>query len=690
MKDCNLKFAEIILKDTVKPLEYRIPDEIDCNIGHQVEIELGRRRTKGWVNELKTDTKFKKTKSQLSFIESSDGIKSILKSTPIFPKQQLELFLWMSKYYGVDLNKVLDTALPKIVETKARKKKKEREAIFKGDKPKQLSPYQAKAIEKINKDIESNQFRPTLLFGVTGSGKTEVYMSAIEKCLEQEKSALVVIPEIALSPQFIDRFSSRLNTNISLLHSAVGPSQKWRNWKALLSGEVMLALGARSAVFAPMKNLGLIVVDEEHESTYKQSDGLRYHARDVAVMRAKLNNCPVILGSATPSFESLINVKEKKYKLIELPERATKNPLPTIEIVNLNTIKKKEKPSENISPQLFTEINKCLSKNEQVIILYNRRGFASYIQCETCSEVLLCPSCSIALTYHQSKSKMLCHICDHSKKLIEKCPSCWNEDTAKVEDEDTDYGLLKPQGSGTEKVIEELSTLFPKARLIRMDRDTVGKKDSYRKILTAMKNNEADILVGTQMIAKGHDLPGVTLVGIVDADVGLHMPDFRSSEKAFQLITQVSGRAGRGDTKGKVILQTRQSDHPTIVAAVTGRFKAFARFEINNRTSLNYPPYGKLLRAIISSPSKQDAFNASIGLKEFFKKNNKDENITILGPSPCFYEKVRNRYRWNLVFKSNSSKSLSILAHKLNAWRKAVKGYEDLRVGVDIDAVDMF
>ena len=687
MSITEAQFASVLIKGVPTPLNYLIPNTQICEVGNEVQITIGKRTVTGWVVDIKpiSEAIIHKSKQQKLFDNNHD-LKTILSASNGFLKEQLPLFEWISNYYGCELISVIETAIPKRLKTKQRKQK-EHKAIFTYEKPARLSTHQVAAIEASIGSVKKAEFQATLLYGVTGSGKTEVYLSAIESCLEEQGAALVIIPEIALSPQFVDRFISRLNIPIAVLHSEVGPSTRWRAWENLMSGKIKVALGARSAVFAPIPNLKLIIVDEEHESSYKQSDGLRYHARDVAVMRAKFSSCPIILGSATPSFESLANVRDKKYKLLELPERATSCPLPQIEIVNLREIRSKDMPSENISPQLKSALANALKNKEQAVILYNRRGFASYVQCDTCQEVLSCPGCSLPLTFHQTRNKLLCHMCDYSQTLPEKCPSCWNKEVVRIEDQNSNHGNLFHRGSGTEKVVDEISLLFPEAKIIRMDRDTVGKKDSYREILSAMKNKHADILVGTQMIAKGHDLPGVTLVGIVDADVGLHMPDFRSSERAYQLITQASGRAGRGDQVGSVILQTREPKHPTIVAAVTGRFKAFARYEIDNRAKLGYPPEGKLLRLIISSPNRTSAIDASTQLKEYL--SHPSHGLSVLGPAACFYERIRNRYRWHIILKSASSRDLSLIAKKLSAWKRTIKDKNELRLAIDIDPVDM-
>lgn len=598
------------------------------------------------------------------------------------------------------------------------------ERQFQSPAPSSLTPGQSAALELIDEALDTREFQPILLHGVTGSGKTEVYIRAIERVLTEGGSALVIVPEISLTPQFLDQLQSRLNTPLALLHSQVGATERWRAWREILDGKLRVAIGARSAIFAPLANLRLVIVDEEHENSYKQSDGLRYNGRDVAVMRAKFSRSTVILGSATPSFESLLNSSKNRYKLIEMPDRVTSRPPPGLEIVDLSKVKLSEMPTPGISPQLHQAISETLMKQGQVVILYNRRGFSSYLQCESCSEVVLCPNCSVSLTFHRGRSQLVCHYCDYKIHPPTNCRFCRDPRRSRIELDERgeplesarvteEVGKLVFRGSGTEQIVDELVSLFPSAKIVRMDRDAVTHKGAYRRILGDMRSGRADILVGTQMIAKGHDLPGVTLVGIVDADIGLHLPDFRASEKAFQLITQAAGRAGRGKEQGRVIVQTREPNHPTIVATVTGRFRAFARYELEHRKQLNYPPWGRLLRVVISSTSREEAFVAAQKTRQVldilvaklrtavvasktqgnYQQAAPASGASILGPARAPHERLRGRYRWHLLVKSSSAREISQLANSLNAWarsEKSLKGIlKDVRLAVDVDPVDM-
>lgn len=566
-----------------------------------------------------------------------------------------------------------------------------------------LNQEQTNAFSRISEVALAKEFKPIVLFGVTGSGKTEVYIESIRSVIKDGGNALLIVPEIALTPQIVQRFKNRLGISVSILHSRVGTASRWQAWKMILDGKVSLTIGARSAIFAPIKNLSLIIVDEEHEGSFKQSDGLRYHARDLALMKGKLNSCPVVLGSATPSFETLYHISKGNYEMLELKERALKSKIPEISIIDLNDIKKSDMPSENISPQLFEEMSKTLEKGEQIILFYNKRGFSSFLQCKTCGHVLSCPHCSVTMTYYKNKERVSCHYCGENSKAPTLCPRCHDKNVVLIENESTSkrakkIGLLEGKGSGTEKIFEEVSKLFPEVKIARMDRESVTGKDSMEKILQSVHEGESKILIGTQMIAKGHDLPNVTLVGFINADIGLHFPDFRASERVFQLIIQASGRAGRGTIPGKVLLQTLSKDHPTVVAAVNNRFKAFARFELEYRKQLEYPPYSRLARIIISSTNKEDAHSAAFRVSNYIKslKNNSENyadnnssNWKILGPSLAPIEKLRARYRWHILIKSPSPKILSQLASHLNKWKFEQKDIKDFRLIVDIDPVDM-
>lgn len=541
----------------------------------------------------------------------------------------------------------------------------------------QLNPQQKLAVLEVLKAVHGGFFKPFLLHGITGSGKTEVYLEIISELREQGLGALVVVPEIALTPQLIDRFRARLGNEIAILHSGLNRRVRWDSWRALVEGRNSIAIGVRSAIFAPVKKLGVVIVDEEHDGSFKQSEGLRYNARDLAVLRAQFDNCPVVLGSATPSLETFYNATTGKYTYLELntrPESLVNN---SIEVVDLNQTKPWEMTSKNISPQLFKEIKDTVDNGNQVFILYNRRGFSSYFQCEKCQKVLECSNCSVTLTYHQTRNSLVCHYCGMTMLPPEFCPSCQKESIAQGKNDQVP-GKLIHHGAGTERIFEEIETLFPSVCIDRLDRDAVSDIEEYKQVLDKVRSGQTKILIGTQMIAKGHDLPNVTLVGVVDCDVGLHMPDFRAGERIFQLLTQAAGRAGRGEKAGKVILQTRVPKHNSLEKTVSQDFHAFAKVELAARKNLNYPPFTRLLRIIASADEKEAAAKVLHDFKKTIQRtiNENKLEVVLLGPAPCTLSKLKTSFRLHLLLKSKSSKNLNQIMQilrKINLKTKKVK-----------------
>jgi primosomal protein N' (replication factor Y) (superfamily II helicase) len=690
-------FASVAIPGLPSLLTYRIPTALFCEAGHQVTVPVGRSIRTGWVTSHGNKSLFENNFKDNPKFDFSK-IKDILTSIPVFHPDELKLFAWISEYYSADLATVIETAVPSAPKKISIPEKKTFPPSQKKNKSLPLTPSQENAFQQIQKSFQENEVKPTLLFGVTGSGKTEIYLQLIEHIRLQEKSALILVPEIALTPQISKQFKDRFQEDVAVLHSALSKGERWKLWQQILVGNISIVVGARSAIFAPIQNLGLLVVDEEHDSSFKQSDHLRYHGRDLAIMRGRFTGCPVILGSATPSLESLRNVQLQRFNLVELKERIFSRPLPDVEVIDLRKQKKSDFATKSITRTLHEKLEDILNKKEQAILLYNRRGFAHFLQCTSCGETIDCPNCSVTMTVHQKDGKLRCHYCDHSTIAPKFCPQCRNTKTTELESEKLleTYGLLQEQGAGTEQVADELKELFPSARILRMDRDTTTTKDSYESILGSMRDGSADILIGTQMIAKGHDLPNVTLVGIIDADTGLHIPDFRSPEKTFQLLTQASGRAGRGTEPGRVVLQTRQPNHPAIVATVTKRFLAFARYEMEKRESLSYPPFGRIMRIVVSDVERQQAGRVSELLARMLQQKisetanpAEEKNKTkILGPSIPPIDRLRGLYRFHILIKSPSPKILSELASTIRAWGNQTTK-NDTRIVIDIDPVDM-
>jgi primosomal protein N' (replication factor Y) (superfamily II helicase) len=524
--------------------------------------------------------------------------------------------------------------------------------------------------------------RVFLLHGVTGSGKTEVYLQAIARCLEQGKGAIVLVPEISLTPQTVERFKARfssgpLRTLVAVLHSHLSAGEKHDEWHKIRQGRAKIVIGARSAIFAPIEPLGLIIVDEEHEHSYKQEEAPRYHARDVAVLRGRKEDAVVVLGSATPSMETYFNAKKGKYVLLELPHRADNAKMPIVRVVDMRQEMRRQKGSPIFSVQLREAILQRLERKEQTILFLNRRGYATSLQCPACGFVAQCPNCSVALTYHRQEQKLKCHVCGFDSPAPAKCPEpkCGSRE-------------IRYAGLGTEKLEDALVQGFPHAKLARMDSDTLKKKEDYRRILTDFRLGKIDILVGTQMIAKGLHFPNVTLVGIIYADLSLHLPDFRAGERTFQLLTQVSGRAGRGDIEGEVFVQSFTPFHPAIQYARRHDFLGFYEQELEFREQLKYPPVTRIALITIKGRNEDKvAFLAEHVRKEMEPMLNEMEDLVIAGPAPAPLARAETFYRHQLMLRTRHMSSLS---RRLNELLKHLKLPEGITVTVDIDPVNLF
>ncbi|MBC1969113.1 primosomal protein N' [Listeria marthii] len=497
----------------------------------------------------------------------------------------------------------------------------------------QLLPDQQTACEKINAAKEQETF---LIHGVTGSGKTEIYLQTIEAKLKEGKEAIVLVPEISLTPQMVERFKSRFGSEVAVLHSALSSGEKYDEWRKIERKEARVVVGARSAVFAPFENLGIIIIDEEHEASYKQEDNPRYHARDVAIWRATKYQCPVVLGSATPSLESFARAKKGVYTLIELPSRVNDRAMPEVNVVDMREELRKENRTE-FSTELLEKIKDRIVKKEQTVLMLNRRGYSSFVMCRDCGYVVECPNCDISLTYHQSSNQMKCHYCGHEERVPQQCPSCEGEH-------------IRYFGTGTQKVEESLTKLIPEARVIRMDVDTTRTKGAHEKLLNSFRNHEADILLGTQMIAKGLDFPDITLVGVLNADTMLHLPDFRASERTFQLLTQVSGRAGRHERTGEVVVQSYNPEHYSIEFAKKHDFIGFYNHEMQLRKMGSYPPFYYLTMINVSDENEMKAIRTIQEMAQFLR-GKLGPDAVILGPVPSTITRIKNKYRYQCIIK---------------------------------------
>lgn len=516
-----------------------------------------------------------------------------------------------------------------------------------------------------------------MLHGVTGSGKTEVYLQAIKRVVDLGKQAIVILPEISLTPQTIKRFAERFEGKIAVLHSKLSPTAKYRYWQMIRNNEIKIVIGARSAIFSPTPNLGIIVIDEEHETSYKSNETPRYHARQIAFYRKERENATLILGSATPSLESYYHALNGTIELLTLTKRAASINMPEVKILDL----KKEKRADSfpmLTQTLVEEINKKLELKEQIILFLNRKGYAPVVSCSHCGVVLECPNCSVSLTYHKKKNVVMCHYCGYTQFVEELCDKC-------------NIGHFERIGTGTEKVEENLNTLFPNAVIERMDQETVGGTKKYEDIFKRFADREIDILIGTQMIAKGLDFPNVTLVGVLLADMSLHIPDFRSAERTFNLITQVAGRSGRGDKKGVVYIQAFNTNHYAVLYAKEHDYISFYNREIENRkhtAGLPYPPFLRLVRIVVRGiDAKKVESDANI-IADLSRTLTYQytEKVEVLGAVPCTMSKLNKYYRWNILIKTASHSLLKEFFESLNKSFIAQKGNY---IEIDIDPVNM-
>ncbi len=548
----------------------------------------------------------------------------------------------------------------------------------------QLNAEQKEVIDTIGRRLKEPRFQPYLLHGVTGSGKTQVYIEILKGVLKQGKTAIILIPEIALTPQTVHRFKSTFSEKIAVFHSRMSLGERFDAWMGCYNQQVKIVVGPRSALFVPLKHLGLIVVDEEHETTYKQTDNApRYHARDTAVFRAKINDALIILGSATPSLESYYNTRKEKYHLLPIRNRVKNIKMPYVTIVDMR--KNRYKKSDNdkaltlFSEKLVDKIDQRLQNNEQVILLQNRRGYSSFMQCKRCGYIAVCPNCDVSLTYHSYNEMLQCHFCGYRQHVYYECPNCNGEQ-------------IVYKGVGTQRIQKELNSLFPKARILRMDQDTTRGKNRHDQILNSFSEGRADILLGTQMIAKGLDFANVTLVGVVSADVGLAIPDFRAPERVFQLLTQVAGRSGRGDKSGEVIIQSYQYAHYAIQYAREHDYVGFYMEEMRHRKDYKYPPYQRLIQILFTSDKMSHIINTARNFALNINKRGR-AYCEVIGPSPTVIPKIKNMFRWQLMLRLNQKKdpqgrnTKALLKQLIFSGNNLIEG--NTRIAVDVDPILM-
>ncbi len=671
--------VEAPIKDRLTYLQH---ENFQVHRGQMVNVSLGKRSVKGIViAELSEEALQQNQQAQKYKLKP---ITSVDDEYPILKDPFLKFIEWIAHYYAYPLGQAVQLCFPPLSKSVTERASKRRSVVptVAKEADRVLTDEQQTCLTAIKKFTE---FSVHLVHGVTGSGKTEIYLNLFEKTLSEGKKGLFLVPEISLTPQLVHRFAERFGDQIAVLHSQLTDRERTNQWWNVVTGDKKILIGARSALFCPLDNLGLIVVDEEHEASYKQDEKLKYNGRDSAIMLGKFLNCPVILGSATPSLESWKNALDQKFQLHQLKKRVENRPLPEIQVVDMRVEKDLEKKSAGkpfwLSELLYNEIKVKLEQKEQVALLLNRRGMAHLVFCPDCGHTAECPNCDISLTLH-AKSHLICHYCDYHENFKLKCSDCKT-------------GEYIPMGLGTERVEEDLIKLFPEARVSRADRDEINTREELEELIEKMEKSEIDILIGTQMIAKGLDFPNLKLVGLILADVGFNLPDFRTSERSFQLMTQMSGRAGRhtqaNQDPGKVVIQTYNTIHDSLIYTQAHDYEGFAKNELSYRAQLNYPPFHKMAAIRVQSLSLEKVKSTchamsqrSNAIKEKFTSFHE---IEILGPAQAPMAKLRNQFRYHLIFKHPHAQILNqFIASVLSdeAWIPS-----QVKVVVDIDPMNL-
>jgi len=670
-----MKCIEVVFNLPIdNSFHYLVPSclEASIEVGKRVKAPFGPKELIGFIAGLSTKPSGRPGLRLKEIIEVVD-------KTPLLSDRLMRLARWMSEYYLCPLGETIGAFIPPGINTSKPKNTTSKiktdlstSALTNVNSSKPLLPtsHQKEVLERVREAIGRGGYTSFLLYGITGSGKTEVYLQAIEEVIRGGKGAIVLIPEISLTKQTLERFSDRFPGKVAVLHSGLTLSQRSREWRRIREGRVHIVIGARSAIFAPMEKVGLIVVDEEHETSFKQDEtSPRYQGRDVAVMRAKIEDAVIILGSATPSLESYYNTRNGKSSLLYLPERMEGRSLPPVEMVDM---RKETGASGILSRALRNGIETVLKRKEQAILFLNRRGYSNFLLCRGCGLIMDCPHCSVSLTYHLKEKTLRCHYCNYTQSAPSCCPKCSGTKISRF-------------GFGTQRVEEEIGRFFPHARVIRMDRDTTRKRGSHEAILSKFEVGEADILLGTQMVAKGFDFSRVTLVGIISADVALNLPDFRAGERTFNLLTQVAGRTGRGSKGGVVIIQTYNPDHYSILMAKDHDYESFYQQEVAFRRELGYPPFNHLLNLKLEGRNEETVMKVADDLCCSLRIRN-EFGYQILGPAPCTLSKIRGRYRWQILVKGKKPSSLRTLVQEALL---SLSIPSQLRLIVDMDPVMM-
>ncbi|OHB71096.1 MAG: primosomal protein N' [Planctomycetes bacterium RBG_16_43_13] len=687
----NKQYAEIVFDIPIdRKFHYIVPETFRpaIDVGKRVLAPFGKTDRIGYCVGFASEP-------DAEMVSRLKEIKEVIDAEPIVDEKILALTRWMADYYLCSWGEALNSVVPPAVKKKPPAKRRkadytpqEADAVITEEKKLITpTPEQLKALSIADDAIAQGNHKTILLYGVTGSGKTEVYLRAIEKVVQNGKQAIVLVPEISLTPQTVSRFKARF-PRTAVLHSYLTERERAYWWKEIKDNKIDVIVGARSAIFAPVRSLGMVVVDEEHENTYKQESTPRYHIRDLAVKRAEIENAVVILGTATPSLEAYYSAETDVYMMSKLPDRIEKRPMPKIEVIDMVSEMAEVKRYPVISRQLKKLIGEAVGRKEQVILFLNRRGFATYINCRRCGWVMRCSQCDVALNHHKQSNMALCHHCNIKSSIPTTCPEC-------------SVGTVREFGVGTERVEEEIATAFPDVRISRMDSDSMIKKKDYESAISKLWHSEVDVLVGTQMIAKGLDVPNVTLVGVVSADTPFHIPDFRSAERTFQLITQVAGRAGRGPKGGRVVVQTFNPDHYAITAAVKYDYEGFAKKELEMRKEFGYPPFTHLVRILLQGRDEKIVRENTERMVEILKGRLGEEtpqsavdipyspfpipHLSILSaPAPLY--RIRNRYRMQILIKTSDLATVQRELKQIFS-RRPVAG--SIQLTVDVDPVSM-
>lgn len=659
-----MRLAEVVVNVPFdKRFHYILPDDMNVPLYSRVAVDFKNRKTEAFVTAVIDESELKEN---LTGVELKT-VRKLIDKEPIVNNMTIEIAEWLSRYCLSSFGETLFAITPSASKPATREEK----YYYTGEIAR-LNVEQQDAYLAMKPSIGTNA--AYLLHGVTGSGKTEVYKKLAADCIADGRSVIILIPEISLTPQTLERFRVSFGDAVALYHSRLSQGERLSEWMRAFHGEAKIMIGPRSAIFAPMRNLGLIIVDEEHEASYKSQNSPRYHARQVAFFRSKRENAALVLGSATPQIETYYHALEGSIKLVELKSRYQTPSLPTVKIVDM---KAEDDNNRALSSELFLSLAKTLGEKKQALLFLNRRGFAPSLICENCGHTFECPNCDVALTLHKNDRHLECHHCGRTESVPAKCPNCGG-------------AALKEVGSGTERLESRLAEQFPNARIVRMDADTTRKKDSFEDMWNEVKSGRADILVGTQMVAKGHDIAGLKLVGAILPDITLSLPDFRSSERAFILLTQVIGRAGRRAETGEAVIQTYMPEHYSITSAAAQDYRQFYDVEIKKRETFGYPPFARIGRIVFRGRDLEVLRKFVQSLQtacETFARNAPD--VKILGPVTCPMEKLNNQYRYHIILKSQNVSAILKVMNTVKDFFKADKNSRNLHIELDLDPTNM-